>query len=99
MPRLKKFYDEINSKSLKTEKKVEIYALGSTADYPEWRKYLYNNKLNWINVHDPRKESNYHRFYDIYSTPVIYLLNKDKKIIGKRLSAEQVIDFIEKGIE
>jgi thiol-disulfide isomerase/thioredoxin len=99
MPRLKKFYDEINSKSLKTEKKVEIYALGSTADYPEWRKYVYNNKLNWINVHDPRKESNYHRFYDIYSTPVIYLLNKDKKIIGKRLSAEQAIEFIEKGIE
>ena len=26
-------------------------------------------------------------------------LPKDKKIIGKRLSAEQVIEFIEKGIE
>ena len=32
--------------------------------------------------------------FDIYSTPVIYILDKDKKIKAKRLSADQVIDML-----
>jgi thiol-disulfide isomerase/thioredoxin len=99
IPKLLKYYNEANQKTIKTSKKLEVYALGSTNDYTEWKKYIHANKLPWINVHDPYKESNYHRYYDIYSTPVIYLLNRDKKIIGKRLSVDQVIDFIDKGIE
>lgn len=35
-------------------------------------------------------------FYDIYSTPVIYILDKDNKILAKRLSVEQTIGFIDK---
>jgi hypothetical protein len=34
--------------------------------------------------------------YDVYATPVIYVLDKDKKIIGKKLTStaiKQVIDF------
>jgi hypothetical protein len=37
--------------------------------------------------------------YDINSTPVLYLLNREKKIVAKRLSVEQLKDFIEKGIQ
>jgi hypothetical protein len=32
--------------------------------------------------------------FDIYSTPVIYILDKDKKIKAKRLGAEQVVDYL-----
>ena len=32
--------------------------------------------------------------FDIYSTPVIYILDKDKKIKAKRLGAEQVVDML-----
>ncbi len=38
--------------------------------------------------------------FDIFSTPVIYILDKDKKIKAKRLGSEQVIDmlkFLDKG--
>lgn len=100
LPKLLKYYKESNAaRGPKSDKHVEVYALGSTADYPGWKKYIAENKLPWINVHDPYKESNYHKYYDINSTPVIYLLNKDKKIIGKRLSAEQTIDFIQRGLD
>jgi thiol-disulfide isomerase/thioredoxin len=100
LPKILDYYNKVNTgKGIKSNKKLEVYALGSTADYPNWKKYIDEKKLPWINVHDPYKESNYHRYYDINSTPVIYLLNKDKKIVGKRLSAEQAIDFIEKGLE
>jgi hypothetical protein len=50
-------------------------------------------------VHDPNHESNFRKLYDIYSTPVIYLLGEDKKIIAKRLSVDMIKDFIEKGLE
>ncbi|MFA6262166.1 MAG: thioredoxin-like domain-containing protein [Bacteroidia bacterium] len=98
LPRLLELYGKLNG-TVKKEKRIEVYAMASTNDYPEWRKYIREHKLPWINVHDPNKESNYHRYYDIYSTPVVYLLGKDKRIIAKRLSIEQVADFIEKGIE
>ena len=32
--------------------------------------------------------------FDIYSTPVIYILDRDKKIKAKRLSADQVVDLL-----
>lgn len=99
IPKLLTAYKELNGVVKTGRKKVEIYALGSTTDYAAWKSYIKDNKLPWINVHDPKHESNYHRLYDINSTPVIYLLNKDKKIAAKRLTVEQIKEFIEKGIE
>ena len=51
-------------------------------------------KLKWVNVCDPYYKSGFRNYYDIYSTPVIYLLDKNKKIIAKRLSPEQLEDLI-----
>lgn len=99
IPKLLELYAKLNDKNVSNNKRIEIYGVGSTTDYPAWRAYIREHKLPWINVHDPNHESNYHRYYDVYSTPVIYLLGKDKKIIAKRLSVEQLEDFINKGIE
>ena len=99
LPKLNDLYSELNKTPLKTERKLEVYAMGSTTDYAAWREYIRKNKLPWINVHDPNHESDYHRHFDINTTPVIYLLNRDKKIVAKRLSVEQVKDFIEKGLD
>jgi hypothetical protein len=46
------------------------------------------NELTWINVWDPTFSSNFRNLYDIYSTPVIYVLDSGKKIIAKRISVE-----------
>jgi len=32
--------------------------------------------------------------YDIYSTPVVYLLDKEKKIVAKRITHNQFADII-----
>jgi peroxiredoxin len=99
MPKLLELYTEENAKvKMKTGKKVDVYAVGMTVDPNEWKKYIHDHKLPWTNVHDPNHESNFRKYYDVYSTPVIYLLGKDKKIIAKRLSVEQLKDFIERGI-
>lgn len=39
---------------------------------------------------------NFSDTYDVYSTPTIYLLDKDKKIVAKRLGLDQLEDFIDR---
>jgi peroxiredoxin len=39
---------------------------------------------------------NFRHIFDLYSYPVIYILDKDKKIIAKKLGVEQIQDFLEK---
>ncbi len=39
---------------------------------------------------------NFRDYWDVYSTPQLYLLDENKKIIAKKLNAEQLEDFIEK---
>lgn len=89
-PKVKEFYDKF-----KDELSVEVYAVQTNAEErDEWRKYIIENDLNWINVEDPEQKTAYKYLYDIYSTPVIYLLDKDKKIIAKRIGAEDLEGFI-----
>jgi hypothetical protein len=40
--------------------------------------------------------SNWREQYDIHSTPVTYLLNKDKEIIAKRINDKQIVKIIER---
>lgn len=89
-PKVKEFYDKF-----KEELDVEIYGVCTNKDEKEaWIKYINDNNLDWINVEDPEQKTAYKYLYDIYSTPVIYLLDKDKKIIAKRLGAEDLENFI-----
>lgn len=89
-PKVKEFYDKF-----KDELDVEVYAIQTNAEeHEEWIKYINEHKLDWINVEDPEQKTAYKYLYDIYSTPVIYLLDKEKKIIAKRIGAEDLENFI-----
>jgi len=37
---------------------------------------------------------NYHQYWDVNSTPKVYLMDKDHKILAKSLGAEQLEDFL-----
>ncbi|MFM9005378.1 MAG: hypothetical protein ACKOSR_07730, partial [Flavobacteriales bacterium] len=37
---------------------------------------------------------NFHQYWDVNSTPKVFLMDKDKKIIAKSLGAEQLEDFL-----
>jgi len=49
---------------------------------------------DWINAWNPY-DYQYKLIFDIRSTPQIFILDKNKKIIGKRIGPEQVPDLIE----
>lgn len=93
MPKLKELYNDLNA-SIKKEKYLDVYAVSLTANPDEWLKYMREMKFKWTNVYDPKNETNFRRLYDVYSTPVIYLMDTDKKIIAKRLGVEQIKSFL-----
>ena len=75
---------------------VQIVAIYTQQDKDAWQKYLEDNVLyDFINCYDPNYQSNFRIFYDVYSTPTIYLLDKDKKIVAKRLDIENLKGFLD----
>ena len=82
---------------------IKTFAVATEFDKSEWKKFINTKKIgDWINVADinhdeegnPVASSDWRDKYDIYSTPVLYLLDKDKKIIAKRISYKQITEII-----
>jgi thiol-disulfide isomerase/thioredoxin len=80
---------------------VKVFAVCSDTSVAKWTKKIHEYKIyHWINVDGPRSlTENYHDLYDIISTPTIYLLDKDKNILAKRLNWKQTTDFIKRDYE
>lgn len=74
---------------------VQTLSIQTQIETKPWEKFIeYHHMTNWINAYDKYNFSDFRNTYDIYSTPTIYILDKDKRIIGKRLSTRQVEQII-----
>jgi thiol-disulfide isomerase/thioredoxin len=99
IPRIKNELDSL----IGTGVNIKTFAVATEFDKAEWKKFINTKKIgDWINVADinhdeegnPVASSDWRDKYDIYSTPVLYLLDKDKKIIAKRISYKQITEII-----
>jgi thiol-disulfide isomerase/thioredoxin len=88
-PKLKEYYDKAK------EDNIEIFAVCTIADKSKWTKYIEENKLTWINGWDPQRLTHFDYYYNIQSTPIVYILDRNKKIIAKKISVEDIGSFIE----
>lgn len=71
----------------------------------EWKKFVKEHKLNdWTHIYQPKQArdeeakkglANFRQLYDVYKTPTLYLLDEQKRIIGKMLSIEQFNDVLQ----
>lgn len=65
---------------------------------PKWYEFIRQHHLDWINLDGGEANIDWHEVYDVITTPQIYLLDREKKILAKKLSAatfEQVIKVLE----
>ncbi len=88
-PKLKEYYAKPKDYSM------EVFAICTTKDKEKWTRYIEENKLTWINGWDPERSSHFDYYYNVQSTPTIYILDKNKKIIAKKLAVEDIGSFID----
>ena len=88
-PKLKAYYDKAKDDG------VEVFSVCTTADRAKWQKYIEDHKLDWINGWDPDRRTNYGFYYNIEATPTIYILDRNKNIIAKKLSVDDIPSFID----
>jgi peroxiredoxin len=74
---------------------ITVYAVSIDRKPDDWKRFIRNKGLKWINVWDSYVATDFRNLYDIYSTPVIYVLDEKKKIVAKRLGTEQLPEFID----
>lgn len=79
---------------LKEKKDVKVYSVYTLFDSEKYQKYIDEHKLDFINLYDASHLNNVIEKYDVYSTPVIYILDKDKRIKAKRIGVEQIKPII-----
>jgi len=69
-------------------------AIMEIENYKDWVEFIQKNNLDWINVCDAKRHSNFRFEWDIQSTPQIYILDQNKIIKARRIGADQVEDYI-----
>ena len=76
---------------------VKMYAVEAEDETVKWKKFIQDHKLGegWTHVHDPKRVTNFRAFYDVYSTPTVYLLDDKKIIKGKRIDHENIVGLIQ----
>jgi len=83
---------------------VKIYGVMVDGGKENWTKYIKENKLtDWVHVYQTKAQQDaesaagkpgFRQLYDVYQTPVLYLLDADKRIIAKKLSYQQIDEVI-----
>jgi hypothetical protein len=76
-------------------KGIQVFAVYEGSQTEEWLNYISTKKLDWINVYDPTGTEQIEQKYDIYAIPMIYLLDKDKKVIAKDVPIEQLEAYLQ----
>ncbi len=85
-------------------KGVKIYAVLNENVKKEWIDYVAREHLeDWIHVYQPKEMADaeiaagkpgYRQLFDVTMTPTLYLLDKDKRIVAKKLSWSQINDLL-----
>jgi len=84
---------------------VSVYGVMVDGGKDLWKQFISDHQLNgWIHVYQlPSQQSadeaagkpSYRQLYDVYQTPVLYLLDKNKNIIAKKLTYLQLNEVID----
>jgi len=101
VPRL----DSIYNAKWKNEGVKMFGVLAESHEKENWKKFIKeNNMKNWVHVYqtdtqkkqvEDAKKPSFKQLYDVTQTPTLFLLDKDKRIIAKKLTLEQLNDMLQ----
>ena len=88
-PKIVDYYNRNKSKG------IDVFAIAIDTEDQEWKDYINKNDMSFTNVFDPTNRSIYAKYY-VDVTPEIYVLNRDRIIIGKNLKVDQIDIIIDR---
>jgi len=84
---------------------VKLYGVLSENEKEKWVQFIKDNNLkDWVHVYETEamkkaitdaQRPGYKQLYDITQTPILYLLDKEKRIIAKKLTLQQMDDVLQ----
>lgn len=75
---------------------IEFFAVNIDDKKEEWQKFVEEHELSgWHHVWDTKHQSKFRFLYNVKATPLIYLLDKDKKIVAKKLDITNLVKLID----
>lgn len=94
-PKLGEFYKKHKSDN------IQVYAITTSniEELQKWKDFIKKHDLDWINVSDLYHQTNFRKIYDVTSTPQVFVLDKNKEIIAKRIGVEQLEGFFHRHLE
>ena len=73
----------------------EVFAVCKDFDVPAWIKYIQEHDLgDWINLNGKESNLDYNDAWDITTTPTVYVLDREKRIVTKKIDPQYLRDFI-----
>lgn len=90
IPKLLDLYHEYRNE----KKDVKVFSVYTQHEMDKYLKYLNEKNLDWINVYDGVHYNNLAERYDIYATPVVYVLDRNKVIKARRIDVERIRDIV-----
>jgi len=87
-PKLVSFYNQ-------KKYNLEVYAVSADTSMAKMRDYIKEMKMPWITVNGPRTYVGpYGDLYDAMTTPSLYVIDDKKMIIGKKIPADKLDEFL-----
>jgi thioredoxin-related protein len=104
MPKL----DSLYNRSWKA-KNVQVYAVMVNEEaINEWKTFIRKTGKGWVHVHQTKalreaeekaQQANFRQLYDMRSTPTLFLLDKDKRIVAKNLGLEDLNNVLDEKLK
>jgi hypothetical protein len=90
VPKILELYHDF----LKEKKDVKVFGVYTQNEFDKYKKYIMDNKIDWINVYDGVHINDLKTKYDVVTTPVMYILDKNKVIKAKGIGSEAIKSII-----
>lgn len=87
-------YEKVYSKYLNYN--IDYFAVNIGDNKKDWTDFINTHQLiGWHHVWDTTNQSRFRFKYNVKTTPLIYLLDKDKKIIAKKIDYPTLIKLLD----
>lgn len=86
---LRPHYDALLSKD------IEIVTIATDENLNDWKEYVGEHPMSWPNFADPKNTSNFRLKYYVFSTPLAYFLDTEKRIVSRHIGNVELEALVE----